>query len=121
MVIGRLNDPKLLAGMGLGLLTLGVCVNSVIKSFIDGSAVLIGQAYGQEELRMCAVYRNRAIYLGFLMWLLIALPMFHIESIFMAIGQDAEVAAYATRWVQIIFPFFGFDIISFSYHSFAGY
>ena len=42
MVIGRYDDPLLLAGMGVGMLTTGICVNAVIKSFIEAAVILIG-------------------------------------------------------------------------------
>ena len=70
---------------------------------------------------MCEVYRNRTIYLGFVLWLLAAIPLANIDHIYEAMGQEKEVAEYATRWIQLVFPFFFFEVITTGYHSFAGY
>ena len=61
------------------------------------------------------------MYLGFIIWLIAAILLSNISQIYEAIGQDEEVAVYAIRWVQLIFPFFVFEVTTSSYHSFAGY
>ena len=59
MVLGHEADHMPLAGLGLGQLTLGICSLSIHWNFGTGSAIAIGQAFGQGEHRMCAVYANR--------------------------------------------------------------
>ena len=59
IILGHEDDHTLLAGLGLGSLTLGICSLSLHWNFGTGSGVAIGQAFGQEEFRMCAVYANR--------------------------------------------------------------
>ena len=67
------------------------------------------------------MYRNRAIYFGIVLWLLAAIPLVNIEHIFEAVGQEKEVAKYAIRWIQLVFPITIFEVITTAYHSFAGY
>ena len=57
--LGHSNNPKQLAGFGLGSLTLGICVISIGSGFAMGAGTLISQAFGAKDLRMCAIYRNR--------------------------------------------------------------
>ena len=59
MILGHEADPLPLAGLGLGSLTIGICSLSLHWNFGTGSGIAIGQAFGQEEFRMCAVYANR--------------------------------------------------------------
>ena len=47
IVVGHANDSNMLAGLGLGQLTLSLTILSISKAFMDASAVLIGQESGQ--------------------------------------------------------------------------
>jgi len=102
-VLGR-DSSEQLGGFGLGSLTLGICVISISYSFTCGSSTLISQAYGQKDYELCAVYRNRQILLSAIQYCIVAIPMLFVEKIYIAIGQDPAIAAYATQYVHITLP-----------------
>ena len=58
MVLGHATDAYSLAGLGLGSATVGI-YGAFSWAFSQGAAVVISQAFGQEEHRMCQVYANR--------------------------------------------------------------
>ena len=51
MVLGHQTNEKMLAGLGLGSLTIGICLLSIGTSFHGAVGTFISQAYGQKEHR----------------------------------------------------------------------
>jgi Na+-driven multidrug efflux pump len=85
-VLGHANEPVQLAGIGLGSLTLGICVISIGSCFAMGSSTFISQAYGAKDLKMCVVYRNRQIFLNTILYVILAIPQIFIRHIYDLIG-----------------------------------
>ena len=46
MVLGHQSNDKMLAGLGLGSLTMGICALSIGSSFTSAAATFISHAYG---------------------------------------------------------------------------
>ena len=88
IVLGHTDSPEQLAGLGLGSLTIGLIGLSIIQSFSSGAGTFITQSYGRKEYRMCAVYRNRAIFLTSILYLVLLTVTMFIDRIYAAIGQD---------------------------------
>ena len=86
IVLGHRDSPEQLAGLGLGSLTIGLIGLSIVQSFSSGVGTFITQAYGRQEFRMCAVYRNRAIFLTSILYLALFTVTLFIDSIYKAIG-----------------------------------
>jgi Na+-driven multidrug efflux pump len=59
---------------------------SIGSGFATGAATLISQAFGAKDLRMCAIYRNRQIFLSSVLYMCLAFPMLFIRSIYSLIG-----------------------------------
>ena len=95
----------MLAGLGLGSLTMGICALSIGSSFNQAVGTFISNAHGQKEHRQCQVYRNRAIFLSTILYIIILIPLLFIRQIYAAIGQDDEMADYATSYVHFTIPF----------------
>ena len=85
MVLGHEADSRYLAGLGLGSATVGMYA-AFSWTFSQGAAVIIAQAYGQEEHRMCQVYANRQFYLSMITYAAWGLMVLNIEKIFTMIG-----------------------------------
>lgn len=47
----------------------------------------------------------------FALWVIVGIPIIFIEPIYVMMGQDPEVAAMATTYVHIVFPFTIVDAI----------
>ena len=88
MVLGHHTSPQQLAGIGLGSLTVGLLSLSIHYSFATGSGVAIAPAFGQGELRLCAVYANRQLFLSTVLFLLIGVLLCFIRQIYEFLGQD---------------------------------
>ena len=46
VMVGTIGDAKAMAGLGLGQLTKAFFFKSILKTFVDNTTILIGQAYG---------------------------------------------------------------------------
>lgn len=121
IVLGHQAQETPLAGLGLGSLTVGIIALAIGSTGINGVSTFISQAFGQQEFRMCAVYRNRCIFLALTLFTILMVPTIFIERIFLAIGQQAEVAAFGAQYVQIVMPFISLHFIGQSYASFSKY
>ena len=86
MVLGHEEISTPLAGLGLGSLTIGILALSIGQTGINGVSTFISQSYGQNEFRLCAVYRNRMILLALLLSTILSIPTLYIEEIYAAIG-----------------------------------
>jgi len=53
------------------------------------------------------------------LYFLLEFPMLFIKSIYSLIGQDPEIADYATKYVHIVLPSLYFFVVSQSYAMFA--
>ena len=54
MIIGRMNDENMIAGVGLGNNFKSIVFLSTGSKFIkDGACTLISHAFGQKDYRMC--------------------------------------------------------------------
>lgn len=54
-----------------------------------------------------------------MVYLILAIPMIFIKSIYSLIGQDPQIAAYATKYVHIVLPSLYFFVMSQSYAMYA--
>ena len=119
IVLGHQENEKMLAGLGLGSLTIGICALSIGSNCNSAVGTFISNAHGQNEPRQCQVYRNKAIFTVSVLYLILLIPLLFINRIYEAMGQDAEMAAYATEYVHYTIPFIYFYYISQVYQSFA--
>ena len=85
-VLGHQADEKMLAGLGLGSLTIGIMALSIGSTFNGAVSTFISHAYGQKEFRQCQVYRNKAIFIGSILYLILLVPLLFIRPIYAAIG-----------------------------------
>jgi len=69
----------MIVGLGLGHTILNFFLIQVGKTFNTAAQTFIGHAYGMKELRMCAVYQNKAIFLTTIMVILISFPLIFTE------------------------------------------
>ncbi len=85
-VLGHAEDASLLGAAGLGSLTISICVISIGSCFAMGSSTFISQAYGAKDFKMCAIYRNRQMYLNTVLFVILAVPMLFISYLYELIG-----------------------------------
>ena len=55
-VVSLLNDPEKTAGIGIGISLYGAVVENMIEGLIIPCETLTGNAFGQNDLKLCGVY-----------------------------------------------------------------
>ena len=55
-MVSLLNDPEKTAGIGIGISIYGAVVENMIEGLIIPCETLTGNAFGQNDLKLCGVY-----------------------------------------------------------------
>ena len=99
-----MNDKVYLAGLGLGSLTTGIMLLApgICFSYVLGT--VMAQSAGAGDHRFCKVLLNRQYFLNTLIYLVIIIPVFFIKEIYVAIGQEPEVAELASTYIWYVMP-----------------
>ena len=90
--LGHSGDETLLAGLGLGALTIGITGLSIGICFAFGVGTFMAQEFGRNNLRLLEVYINRSIFLNTCVFIILLIPTLFIEQIYEAIGQEPGIA-----------------------------
>jgi len=92
----RMNDPVMLAVIGLANVCHTIMILSLLIGLNAAQETLTSQAYGRGDLKLCGVYLNRGRVILATFFIPLAMgPAFFAENIFLAIGQDPEVSRLA--------------------------
>jgi multidrug resistance protein, MATE family len=102
--MGHLDDPDLLAGVGLGAMLLNVCCFAVSQGLNGTLETFVSQCYGAGELRMCGVYLNRARLIVSVVLLPVAITFLFADTILVGVGQDPKVSKMARDYVVYCLP-----------------
>ena len=86
IVLGHSSDETPLAGLGLGALTVGISGLSIGVCFAFGIGTFMSQEFGRKNFRAIQVYRNRAVLLNTVLFIILLIPTLFIDSIYEAIG-----------------------------------
>ena len=68
---------------------------------------------------MCAVYRDKMIFLVSCLFVVLFTPTIFIEKIYERIGQNPEVAKYGAQYVHTVMPFIYFYYVSQAFASYS--
>ena len=93
-----------LAGVGLGNIFLGMFCRHIICSTNSALETFVSQAYGQGQLRLAGIYLNRGKMIMTAAYLPLVVMLIFSESIFIAVGQDKGVSAYAFTYMLPMIP-----------------
>ena len=104
MFIGRLNNPTLIAGIGLGTLLVNVAGISITTGVWGGLDTLVSQAFGNKNYYEWGAYLNRCRIVLIAVFIPQALIFWNSESILVVMGQDQEVALAAQTYVRHLIP-----------------
>ncbi|CAM9871755.1 unnamed protein product [Scytosiphon promiscuus] len=110
---GRLTDASALAGLGLGFSVCNITGVCVYYGMGTGIEVLCSQAFGAEQYRLVGVTFARGTLLTALAFIPVAILWFEMESILLAIGQQANVAhvtgEFSRAYIWGMIPFAVFE------------
>ena len=99
-----------LAGLGLGSITITTFLVSIGLNFANVTTSLVTPAFGAGDFRFCRVILNRQYFLNTLIFAVCVIPMFFLEDIYRAIGQDPEVGKLAAIYARYVAPGAYFNI-----------
>ena len=102
--VGHLNDPAMLAGVGMGNMTCNLCALSIVFGFNSSLDTLVSQAAGRGDAELCGVFVNRGRFVMLLLFIPITTLLLNTKSILVAIGQDEIRAGYAEDYVLAFLP-----------------
>ena len=94
----------MLAGLGLGILTQGILLDSPMTGFANAVANRVAIAFGADDFKGCRVYRNQFNLLTTILFLLLCIPVYFVRDIFEQIHQEKELAEFATLYITITTP-----------------
>jgi len=84
--IGYLNDPAMMAGVGLGNMTNNLCALSIILGFNSALDTLISQAAGAGNIELSGVYLNQGRFIMTCLFIPIAGLLMNTKTILVAAG-----------------------------------
>jgi len=102
--VGHLDDSAILAGIGLGNMSLSIFGFCVICGFNSALETLVSQAYGMGSMYLCGVYLNKGRIIITIIFVPIVLILLLSDRILISLGQDQMSAYYALKYIQIILP-----------------
>lgn len=108
--IGRYDDPKLIAGIGIGTLYINATGYILGAGLIGGIDTLCSQTFGAKEYKLLGVFSNIAKLVILAFFILICLPFVYFSSnLLNMIGQFEEVSLIASDFARSMLPsiFFG--------------
>ena len=99
-----MNDPVLLAGVGMGAMLQNVFVFALAFGLNGSIETFVSQDFGKKNYMECGKTLNRARVIVTLILLPVLLMFFWVDKILIAIQQDPEMAVIARKYVVQSMP-----------------
>ena len=94
-LLGHLDNPVYLAGLGLGSTFASILSMSISLSFAGGLDTLVSQAFGARDFKLCAIYLDRQVFMCMILNTVTVIPLLFSEKIFLAMGFDPDLSFHA--------------------------
>lgn len=102
--IGHLGRPELVAGVGMGNMTLNLCALSLIYGFNSALDTLVSQAAGANNIQLSGIYLNQGRFLVVCLFLPILAVLLNTRSLLIYLGQNDQIATYSQLYVLTYLP-----------------
>jgi len=102
--VGNLNDTFMLAGIGLGNMTINIFCFAVFMGLNGAIETLVSQAYGSKNYYLCGVYLNRGRIIVACSFIPTSILLLNCKSILIGLGQHEMTSHYALLYIQTILP-----------------
>ena len=103
-VIGRLGDPILVSGAGLGNITINITTLSIGAGLTGAIETLSSQAFGNGKNYLAGYYFTRAQVIISFMLIPVMFILWNISSILIFMGQNEEASIYAGTYIRVWLP-----------------
>lgn len=110
-IIGNMNDPTLLAGVGLGNALINVLTLSTAIGVIENSATYMSQSYGSGNLKECGIYLNKTKEVCTMITAIYGLIAIWLDKILIAAGQDEGTSKMAQHYCLWLVPSVWFGLM----------
>ena len=87
-VVGNLGNQSDVAGAGMANMLMNIIANSNLQGMAFALSILVSQAFGKEEYKMCGVYLNRGRIVCFILFIVTLIPLQFAYVFFEFIGLD---------------------------------
>ena len=102
--IGHVNDPVLLAGVGMGNMLINVLCFAVVQGLNGALETLVSQAYGAGKYKACGIYLNRGKFVATIIFIPIIILYICSEEILVGLHQDRQISHIAKRYCCMLLP-----------------
>ena len=102
--VGNLNDPALLAGVGMGNMLINVLIFAVCQGLNGALETLVSQSFGAQKFEACGIYLNRGKIICTMLFIPIVLIFIFSDKILIALHQDAEISHIARMYCCVLIP-----------------
>lgn len=102
--IGMLDDPMLIASIGLGILTENLVVVSVDYGLCTGLDTLVSQAFGRKNYTQCRAFLNTSRIVVTFFFVIQVLILLNCEKVFALLGQPPEIYENAKLYILYSLP-----------------
>lgn len=102
--IGNLNDPALLAGVGMGNMLLNVVAFAFMQGLNGALESLVSSAYGAKQFELCGTYFNRSRFVCTALMVPIVVVFANSEAILVLLGQEPRIAYVASKYCCLLIP-----------------
>ena len=102
--IGNLNEPVLLAGVGMGNMLINVLCFAVVQGLNGALETFVSQSFGSKKLEQCGVYLNRAKFVATTIMIPIIVIYIFSDKILIALQQDKAISIISRRYCCILIP-----------------
>jgi MATE family multidrug resistance protein len=93
--LGHSGNEKLVAGVGMGAISINFMGWSVISGVTQAMDTLVSHAAGQKNYELCGVYLNRGRLVVTLIFIPTCIMSTQIKNAMIYFNQDKDVASYA--------------------------
>lgn len=104
VIIARLEDEDMLAGVGMGNMTQNLLGLSIILGFNSTLDTLISRGAGTGDIELCGVYLNRGRFVMCCLFVPICITLCNCKVILVTLRQDEQVSEYAQSYVRSFLP-----------------
>ena len=102
--VGNLNEPRLLAGVGMGNMLINVLCFAVTQGLNGALETLVSQSYGARKFEACGIYLNRGKVVSTMIMIPIVIIYLLSDKILIALDQDPAISIIARRYCCILIP-----------------
>ena len=102
--VGNLNEPALLAGVGMGNMLINVLCFAVVQGLNGALETLVSQSFGARKYEECGIFLNRGKVVATMVMVPIVIIYLLSDKILIALDQDPEISIIARRYCCIVIP-----------------